>query len=409
MDPSQMRLQIYPRRKAGQKKRDHSTGNAVVVTLEVLQGFASMPLVQAAKKLGISKTALKSACRTLCIDRWPFRRSVDAADDRWPDRWPFRRSVDAVDEETMQDTPASRESPQRENCSSDDGLSSSSSLERSSKRQKVEEGRDDRVKTDRGYTYVDYEEAGDTAEGDSVLGEWIGNESRVDLEQRGFGSETDVDKARHRDEDSASGTEEGDGATSSNGAPHGSSDKTSGDERGGRSDCDEGWEQDANVKHGVNDLSWMAYGDSGLETLDRGNPNTLDDTPLVIKPIVIKTLPVVIRHPSSPLSSSSCPKSPEVQLAKPATICSGRGQGQDDYYLHVVGETVPPVACYAPHTTATQLFVAATPARDRDYLIIMNSHPYGLPTQRHTQTDLHPTLQTYHRACQQARHAVFKM
>jgi len=392
MDPSQMRLQIYPRRKAGQKKRDHSTGNAVVVTLEVLQGFASMPLVQAAKKLGISKTALKSACRTLCIDRWPFRRSVDA-----------------VDEETIQDTPASRESPQRENCFSDDGLFSSSSLERSSKRQKVEEEREDWVKTDREYAYVDYEEAGDTAEGGSVVGEWIGNESGVDLDQRGFGSETDVDKARHRNEDSASGTEVGDGATSSNGAPHGSSDKTSGDESGGRSDCDEGCEEDANVKHGVNDLSWMAYGDSVLETLDVGNPNTLDDTPLIIEPIVIKALPAVVRHPLSPLSSSSCPKSHEVQLAKPATMYSGGGQAQDDYYLHVVGDIVPPVACYAPHTAATQSVAAATAARDRDYLISMNSHPYGLPTQRHAQTALHPTLQAYHRACQQARLAASKV
>ena len=75
---AQMRLQIYPRRKAGQKKRDSGTGAAVVVTLEVLQSFADIPLVHAAKKLGISKTALKSACRTLGLERWPFRRPLDS-------------------------------------------------------------------------------------------------------------------------------------------------------------------------------------------------------------------------------------------------------------------------------------------------------------------------------------------
>ena len=76
-DPAKMRLQIYPRLKAGQKKRESGTGTAVVVSLEVLNGFADIPLVQVAKKLGISKTALKSACRTLGLERWPFLRPTD--------------------------------------------------------------------------------------------------------------------------------------------------------------------------------------------------------------------------------------------------------------------------------------------------------------------------------------------
>ena len=75
-DAERMELQIYPRRKAGQKKRDvGSTGKAVMVSLKVLEEFADIPLVHAAKSLGISKTALKSACRALGLDRWPWHPS----------------------------------------------------------------------------------------------------------------------------------------------------------------------------------------------------------------------------------------------------------------------------------------------------------------------------------------------
>ncbi|EKX35142.1 hypothetical protein GUITHDRAFT_118689 [Guillardia theta CCMP2712] len=73
----QPQLQIFPRRKAGQSKRDHGSNTAVVLSLEILQSFSEVPLVQAAKKLGISKTALKSACRTLGLERWPFRKPND--------------------------------------------------------------------------------------------------------------------------------------------------------------------------------------------------------------------------------------------------------------------------------------------------------------------------------------------
>mmetsp|Transcript_34969 Transcript_34969/g.54656 ORF Transcript_34969/g.54656 Transcript_34969/m.54656 type:complete len:359 (-) Transcript_34969:171-1247(-) len=71
-------LHIFPRRKAGQEKRNVGSGSAVVLTLEVLQKFCEVPLVQAAKSLGISKTALKSACRNLGLVRWPFRRHCEA-------------------------------------------------------------------------------------------------------------------------------------------------------------------------------------------------------------------------------------------------------------------------------------------------------------------------------------------
>ncbi|EKX33889.1 hypothetical protein GUITHDRAFT_155915, partial [Guillardia theta CCMP2712] len=77
--PPKKELIIFPRRKAGQLKRDADNVAPVQLTLQVLEDIANIPLVAAAKKLGISKTALKNACRNLGLDRWPFRRRLEHA------------------------------------------------------------------------------------------------------------------------------------------------------------------------------------------------------------------------------------------------------------------------------------------------------------------------------------------
>ena len=72
-------LVIFPRRKAGQSKRQADNEAPVKLTPESLEEIANIPLVAAAKKLGISKTALKNACRHLGLKRWPFRRRREDA------------------------------------------------------------------------------------------------------------------------------------------------------------------------------------------------------------------------------------------------------------------------------------------------------------------------------------------
>lgn len=72
-------LVIFPRRKAGQSKRQADNEAPVKLTPESLEAIANIPLVAAAKKLGISKTALKNACRNLGLKRWPFRRRREDA------------------------------------------------------------------------------------------------------------------------------------------------------------------------------------------------------------------------------------------------------------------------------------------------------------------------------------------
>jgi len=64
---------IFPRRKAGQHSRVNST--PVVLNEEVLRQLFTFPLHEAAVRLGISATAMKSACRKLGIKKWPYRSS----------------------------------------------------------------------------------------------------------------------------------------------------------------------------------------------------------------------------------------------------------------------------------------------------------------------------------------------
>lgn len=77
--PVKRELVIFPRRKAGQDKRQADNEAPVKLTPEILDKISDIPLVAAAKKLGISKTALKNACRHLGLKRWPFRRRREDA------------------------------------------------------------------------------------------------------------------------------------------------------------------------------------------------------------------------------------------------------------------------------------------------------------------------------------------
>jgi len=64
-------FRIFPRRKGGESKQNAES--AVIITAESLQPCFGMPLVHAAKKLGICATALKKVCRKLGIHKWPYK------------------------------------------------------------------------------------------------------------------------------------------------------------------------------------------------------------------------------------------------------------------------------------------------------------------------------------------------
>jgi hypothetical protein len=61
-------VQVFKRGRA----RKDGKGEAVSITLSLLQDLRSVTLPAAAKTLGLSPTALKGACRKLGITRWPY-------------------------------------------------------------------------------------------------------------------------------------------------------------------------------------------------------------------------------------------------------------------------------------------------------------------------------------------------
>jgi len=67
---------IFPRRKAGQAKKDGQ--GPVHITIDILESMADVSLIEAVKKLGVSSTALKTACRKLGVLRWPYRKRLEA-------------------------------------------------------------------------------------------------------------------------------------------------------------------------------------------------------------------------------------------------------------------------------------------------------------------------------------------
>ena len=73
-NPSTRRpCRVFPRRKAGEASR--ASSEPIVVTRKMIAAFFDRPLRQASIDLGISQTALKSACRKLEVPLPPARLS----------------------------------------------------------------------------------------------------------------------------------------------------------------------------------------------------------------------------------------------------------------------------------------------------------------------------------------------
>ena len=233
-DVAEMRLQIYPRRKAGQKQREFSAGTAVILTLEVLQSYSNMPLVDASKKLGISKTALKSACRTLGLERWPFRRFTDAI-----------TAPDRPETETSDTVGSKRQLPRGSQRAATSGMKrrkdvSNKSLPQNPKHNKEDDSDDaEDYDGEDGKDEVEDEESGAVDVGllerESCLDLGIDGEGMLriskmqaaDLHEHWSGLKDDmakIDSTRRRDENWGSGTEEG---TEQGDSAQGSSERSS--------------------------------------------------------------------------------------------------------------------------------------------------------------------------------------
>ena len=248
-DPAQMRLQIYPRRKAGQKHKDSRTGTAVVVTLEVLHGFAEIPLVHAAKKLGISKTALKSACRTLGLERWPFRRPPEEPKPKPKSESAGRKrgsagSVRGGGGEEENDGGRAKGRKKQKVSATSVSKAALGKLGKHAHHEKeivIEEELEEQQLFEEECGHDEGVESGfDEMDSCHDLDDHVSKDPGDAFDhQHGAAMEDDMhEECRQRDEDWGSGTEEGTEGTSSTGAD-GTSEKTSGDESGSRSSGDD--------------------------------------------------------------------------------------------------------------------------------------------------------------------------
>jgi len=354
-DQAKMRLQIYPRRKAGQKKRESGTGTAVVVSLEVLNGFADIPLVHAAKKLGISKTALKSACRTLGLERWPFRRPTDClpAGDTSPQSdfvGKKRKKGGTREHSGARAGPAGGKRQKLANKQQ----GSRKSRGEADNGQELEAGRQVRLGARVEGNSEEEDEEEDEEEGEDGEGqeEAEGDECSEHASVHDEGSMPDLDdgdvkvfahsheggmgKGKQCDEVWASDTEE----RSSDGA-HGSSDKTScGDSRSSSAEC---CARDIAGEREFNDLSWMSHA-GGND--DFGPQHTLDDAPLL--PLVIKAQPPAADTAAQDSHGPPPGPPPPPERKTSAGARSEKEETDEDYYLHARGDYMPGVpACYS--------------------------------------------------------------
>ena len=80
-ETSQHTAQVLPRKRClkGSKER---MGGAVVLSPASLSKLFHMRQLDAAKHLGISLTSLKSACRRIGLDRWPYERTYERMSER---------------------------------------------------------------------------------------------------------------------------------------------------------------------------------------------------------------------------------------------------------------------------------------------------------------------------------------
>ncbi|EKX53850.1 hypothetical protein GUITHDRAFT_100816 [Guillardia theta CCMP2712] len=68
------RIRLFPRRKLGEDEGPQKGRLPLVIDITTLQNLYGVPLVKAAKILGISLTTLKQVCRRLGIQRWPYQK-----------------------------------------------------------------------------------------------------------------------------------------------------------------------------------------------------------------------------------------------------------------------------------------------------------------------------------------------
>eukprot|EP00961_Rhodomonas_salina_P273733 3698504-Rhodomonas_salina.1 len=64
---------VCPRKKPVGLTTLTSASGHVAITFQLLKPYFNKPLTEAAEELGLSATAIKKACRTFGIPKWPFR------------------------------------------------------------------------------------------------------------------------------------------------------------------------------------------------------------------------------------------------------------------------------------------------------------------------------------------------
>uniref|UniRef100_A0A7S4NPG4 RWP-RK domain-containing protein n=1 Tax=Guillardia theta TaxID=55529 RepID=A0A7S4NPG4_GUITH len=80
-ETSKHTAQVLPR-KCFLKDSKERVGGAVVLSPASLSKLFHMRQLDAAKHLGISLTSLKSACRRIGLDRWPYERTYERMSER---------------------------------------------------------------------------------------------------------------------------------------------------------------------------------------------------------------------------------------------------------------------------------------------------------------------------------------
>ncbi|KAJ1492031.1 hypothetical protein T484DRAFT_1881846 [Baffinella frigidus] len=71
-DPASV-TRVFARRKPARGEDVRGTDTTLLLNLENLTPLFHLPLVEAAERLGLCRTALKNVCRKFSVARWPFR------------------------------------------------------------------------------------------------------------------------------------------------------------------------------------------------------------------------------------------------------------------------------------------------------------------------------------------------
>lgn len=95
---------VFMRKKQGENRR--SSDEPVLFTIDSLRPLFTLPIKEAAARMNLCPTALKSVCRKLGINRWPFkqhRNSTKSPVERTPSE--RTRSIETVFEDEEACTP----------------------------------------------------------------------------------------------------------------------------------------------------------------------------------------------------------------------------------------------------------------------------------------------------------------